>query len=145
MLQDPANITFGPNRGSYIASIQPRRLPHKQTVKRTSHDVGGTFTVLVVNEEPLLHRILHASLRSSGFVVEKARTAEEALAVVRERTFEVACFTSMYREPTGSTSVGKCAPGESIGIVMVSALGCRERHGSGARVRQNLQARVDEV
>jgi CheY-like chemotaxis protein len=68
------------------------------------------FTVLVVNDEPLLHRILHASLRSSGFVVEKARTAEEALAVMRERTFEVACFTSMYREPMGSTSVGKCAP-----------------------------------
>jgi hypothetical protein len=27
MPQDPANITFGPNRGSYTASIQPRRLP----------------------------------------------------------------------------------------------------------------------
>jgi DNA-binding response OmpR family regulator len=45
------------------------------------------FTVLVVNDEPLLRRMLHASLRSSGFV-EKARTAEEALAVMRERTFE---------------------------------------------------------
>ena len=48
------------------------------------------FTVLVVNDETLLHRILHASLPSSGFVVEKARTAEEPLAVVRERTVEVA-------------------------------------------------------
>jgi hypothetical protein len=35
------------------------------------------FTVLVVNDEPLLHRILHASLRSSGFAVEKARPAED--------------------------------------------------------------------
>jgi CheY-like chemotaxis protein len=80
------------------------------------------FTVLVVNDEPLLHRILHASLRSSGFVVEKARTAEEALAVMRERTFEVAL---LYINILRANGVDFCrqmrAPGESIGIVMVSA------------------------
>src|ERR1700730_15160590 len=45
MLQDLANITSGPNRGSYTASIQPRRLQHKQTAKRTSQDagIGGAF------------------------------------------------------------------------------------------------------
>jgi hypothetical protein len=37
------------------------------------------------------------------------------------------------------------ALGESIGIVMVSAQDAEARHGSGARGRQNLQARVDEV
>jgi len=30
MLQDLANITFGLNRGSYTASIQPLRLQHKR-------------------------------------------------------------------------------------------------------------------
>jgi CheY-like chemotaxis protein len=79
------------------------------------------FTVLVVSDEPLLPRILHASLRSSGFVVEKARTAEEALAVVRERTFEVAL---LYINILRANAVDVCrqmrAPGESIAIVMVS-------------------------
>jgi len=47
------------------------------------------FTVLVVNDEPVLHRILHNSLRSSGFAVEGARTAEEALEVMKQRTFDL--------------------------------------------------------
>jgi CheY-like chemotaxis protein len=42
------------------------------------------FTVLVVNDEPLLHRILHTSLRSCGFAVEEGRTAEEALEVMKK-------------------------------------------------------------
>ena len=77
MLQDPANITFGPNRGLYTASIQPRRLPHKKIGRGVLIMSAERFTVLVVNDEPLLHRILHASLRSSGFAVEKARPAED--------------------------------------------------------------------
>ncbi len=36
-------------------------------------------TLLVVNAEPLLHRIIHTSLRSCGFAVEEALTAEELL------------------------------------------------------------------
>jgi len=66
--------------------------------------------------------MLHASLRSSGFVVEKARTAEEALAVMRERTFEVAL---LYINIPRANGVDFCrqmrAPGESSGFVMVSA------------------------
>jgi DNA-binding response OmpR family regulator len=79
------------------------------------------FTVLVVNDEPLLHRILHASLRSSGFVVEKARTAEEALAVMRERTFEVALLYINIPRANGADFCRQMRPGESSGIVMVSA------------------------
>jgi CheY-like chemotaxis protein len=41
------------------------------------------FTVLVVNDDSLLDRILHTSLRSGGFAVEEARTAEEALEVMK--------------------------------------------------------------
>jgi len=80
------------------------------------------FRVLVVDGDPLLRRMLHASLRSSGFAVEEARTAEEALEVMRERTFDLAL---LYIDTPGANGVNLCrqmrALGESIGIVMVSA------------------------
>jgi hypothetical protein len=94
------------------------------------------FTVLVVNDEPLFHRILHTSLRSSGFAVEEVRTAEEALAVMRERTFDLALLYINTPGANGSTSVGKCAPSENRWALSWSAHRCRERHGSGARGRQ---------
>jgi two-component system KDP operon response regulator KdpE len=80
------------------------------------------FRVLVVDGDPLLRRMLHASLRSSGFAVEEARSAEEALEVMRERTFDLAL---LYIDTPGANGVNLCrqmrALGESIGIVMVSA------------------------
>ena len=63
------------------------------------------FTVLGVNDEPLLLRILHASLLSSGFAVEKARTPEEALAVTSGRTFDRAL---LYINTAGANGVDLC-------------------------------------
>ena len=105
------------------------------------------FTVLGVSDEPLLHRILHASLRSSGFAVEKARTAEEAIVVMSERTFDRALLSI---NTAGANGVDLCRQmrdlGESIGIVMVSAPdGEKDMVQALARGRQNLQARVGEV
>ena len=56
------------------------------------------FTVLVVNDEPVLHRILHNSLRSSGFAVEGARTAEEALVALCLRTLGVIAANEIGQE-----------------------------------------------
>jgi DNA-binding response OmpR family regulator len=62
------------------------------------------------------------SLRSSGFAVEEVRTAEEALAVMRERTFDLAL---LYINAPGANGVDLCRQmrtlGESIGMVMVRA------------------------
>jgi DNA-binding response OmpR family regulator len=103
------------------------------------------FTVLVVNDEPLFHRILHTSLRSSGFAVEEARIAEEALAVMRKRTFDLAL---LYINTPGANGVDLCRQmrtlGESMGIVMVRAQMPRKTWFRRQR-QANLQARVDEV
>ncbi len=69
----------------------------------------------------MLHGTLHTSLRNNGFAVEEARTAEEALSVLRERTFDLVL---LYINTPGANGVDLCrqmrALGESIGIVVMS-------------------------
>lgn len=48
------------------------------------------YSVLVVDDEPLLRGILRTSLKNSGFVVEEARSGEEAIELVRKRPFHLA-------------------------------------------------------
>jgi two-component system KDP operon response regulator KdpE len=79
------------------------------------------FSVLVVDDEPPLRRVLCASLRSSDFVVEEARTAEEALEVMRERTFDLALLDINMPGVTGLELCGQMrALEQPIGIVMVT-------------------------
>jgi CheY-like chemotaxis protein len=68
------------------------------------------FTVLVVNDKPLLHRILHTSLRSCGLAVEEGRTGEEAPEVMNERTFDLA---SLYIHTPGANGVDLRSAGVS--------------------------------
>jgi two-component system KDP operon response regulator KdpE len=44
----------------------------------------------VVDDEPLLRGIVRTSLKNSGFVVEEARSGEEAIELVRKRPFHLA-------------------------------------------------------
>jgi two-component system KDP operon response regulator KdpE len=80
------------------------------------------FSVLVVDDESSLRRVLRTSLRNSGFAVEEARTAEEALEVMKERSFDLALLEINM---PGMNGVELCrelrASGQAIGIVMVTA------------------------
>src|SRR6202790_4917914 len=46
-------------------------------------------SVLVVDDEPYLRKALRTSLTASGFVVEEARTGEEALGTVQRHPFDL--------------------------------------------------------
>ena len=45
--------------------------------------------ILVVDDEPPLRRVLHTSLTARGFSVEEAGSAEQALAVIPQRAFDL--------------------------------------------------------
>jgi len=80
------------------------------------------FSVLVVDDESSLRRVLRTALSNSGFVVEEARSAEEALKVMTERLFDLALVETNM---PGINGVEFCremrAAGRSIGIVMITA------------------------
>ena len=46
-------------------------------------------TILVVDDEPPFRRVLHTSLTARGFSVEEAGNAEQALALIRQRSFDL--------------------------------------------------------
>jgi two-component system KDP operon response regulator KdpE len=75
------------------------------------------FSLLIVDDEPPLRSVL----RSSGFAVEGARTAEEALKVIKERTIDLVLLGINM---PGVNGLEFCrhlrAIGHPIGIVMVA-------------------------
>ncbi|MBZ5600279.1 MAG: response regulator transcription factor [Acidobacteriia bacterium] len=80
------------------------------------------FSVLVVDDEFSLRRMLRTSLSNSGFAVEEAHTAEEALEVMKGRIFDLALLEINM---PGMNGLELCremrALGQPIGIVMVTA------------------------
>src|SRR5258708_36156439 len=47
------------------------------------------FSVLVVDDEPSLRKVICASLAAKGFIVEEAGNGSEAVGVVQRRPFDV--------------------------------------------------------
>src|ERR1039457_6211295 len=54
-----------------------------------SWSMTTTSNVLVVDDEPPLRRVLQTSLTARGFTVEEAGSAEQALAVIPQRAFDL--------------------------------------------------------
>lgn len=50
---------------------------------------SNASSVLVVDDEPSLRKVLRTSLSASGFVVEEARNGEEAVSAVQDRRFDL--------------------------------------------------------
>jgi two-component system, OmpR family, KDP operon response regulator KdpE len=46
-------------------------------------------SVLIVDDEPSLRKVLHTSLRAAGFTADEARNGEEALAIAQNRAFDL--------------------------------------------------------
>ena len=78
------------------------------------------FSVLIVDDEPPFREMLRASLRSSGFTVTGARSAEEALEVIKEQTIDLALLGANMPGVTGLELCRQLRAQEHpIGIVMV--------------------------
>jgi two-component system, OmpR family, KDP operon response regulator KdpE len=79
------------------------------------------FSVLVVDDESSLRGVLRTSLRSSGSAVKEARTAEEALKVIKERTIDLALLGINLPGVSGLELCRQLrALGHPIGIVVVT-------------------------
>jgi CheY-like chemotaxis protein len=52
-------------------------------------------SILVVDDEPSLRKVIRASLASGGFAVEEAGTGADAVALLQRRAFELFCWTSI--------------------------------------------------
>jgi two-component system KDP operon response regulator KdpE len=78
-------------------------------------------SVLVVDDEPPLRRVLRSSLRNSGFVVEEACSAEEALELIGKRQFDLALIDINMAGTNGFELCEQLRDqGRQIGIVMVT-------------------------
>lgn len=81
----------------------------------------GQFTVLVVDDEPALRRVLRTSFRANGFMVEEAGSAGEALEVLREHVVDLALLNVNMPEVNGVELCRQLRDmGQQIGIVMIT-------------------------
>jgi len=77
--------------------------------------------VLVVDDEPALRKVLRTSLAASGFAIEEARSGEEAVDILLQRTFDLVLLDINM---PGISGVDACreirALVPKIGIVIVT-------------------------
>jgi two-component system, OmpR family, KDP operon response regulator KdpE len=77
--------------------------------------------VLIVDDEPPLRKALRASLTAAGFVVEEARTGDEAVAVAKQRPFDLVLLDINMPGLTGFEACRRIrALAPRTGIVMVT-------------------------
>ena len=96
-------------------------------------------SVLVVDDESSLRKVLRLSLAASGYAVEEARTGEEALGTVQERPFDLVLLDVNMPGISGFETcreIREVSP--HAGIVMVSV---RDREDDKVRA---LEAGADD-
>jgi two-component system KDP operon response regulator KdpE len=85
------------------------------------------FSVLVVDDEPALRKVIRASLAANGFVVEEAGTGGEAIGAVQRRAFDLVLLDVNM---PGMSGVETCrqirAIASRIGIIMVTVRDAEE-------------------
>ena len=85
------------------------------------------FSVLVVDDEAALRKVIRASLAASGFAVEEAGNGADALSVVHQRPFDLVLLDVNM---PGMTGVEACrqirAYAPRTGIVMVTVRDAEE-------------------
>ena len=85
------------------------------------------FSVLVVDDESTLRKVIRASLAASGFAVEEAGNGADALSVVHQRPFDLVLLDVNMPGMTGVEACRKIrAYAPRTGIVMVTVRDAEE-------------------
>jgi PAS domain S-box-containing protein len=80
------------SRGTRFDIYLPRHLEHEAPVKEmtdTATMPGGTETILLVDDEPLVRNVAHKMLRNLGYDVLLAEDGRQAIELYRERAFHI--------------------------------------------------------
>src|SRR5258705_12523638 len=84
-------------------------------------------SVLIVDDELSLRKVLQISLSASGFAVEEARNGEEALGTVRGHAFDLVLLDINMPGISGIDACRKIrGMSPHAGIVMVSGRDCED-------------------
>ena len=93
----------------------------------TSQQPSKIYTVLVVDDELSLRKVIRSSLAASGFTVEEAGTGDEAIAAIRKKPFDIVLLDINM---PGISGVEACrqirALAPRAGIVMVTVRDAEE-------------------
>jgi two-component system KDP operon response regulator KdpE len=86
-----------------------------------------SFSILVVDDEPLLRKVIRASLASGGYTVEEVGTGSDAVGLLQRRTFDLVLLDINM---PGLNGVEACRKIRSIaphtGIIMVTVRDAEE-------------------
>ena len=93
----------------------------------TSPQPSKTFSVLVVDDEPSLRKVIRASLAASGFAVDEAGTGKDAVDAIKQRQYDIVLLDINM---PGISGVEACrqirALAPRAGIVMVTVRDAEE-------------------
>ncbi len=85
------------------------------------------YSVLVVDDEPSLRKVIRASLAASGFTVEEAGTGREAMGVVQRQAFDIVLLDINMPGLSGIETCRRIrALAPKTGIIMVTVRDAEE-------------------
>jgi two-component system KDP operon response regulator KdpE len=85
------------------------------------------YSVLVVDDEPSLRKVIRASLAASGFAVEEAGTGREAMSVVQQHPFDIVLLDINMPGLSGIETCRRIrALAPKTGIIMVTVRDAEE-------------------
>ncbi len=100
----------------------------------TATPLGGAApTILIVDDEPMVLRLMERTLRSAGYLVYTATTGLEAVAVASDLPVPAsALVTDIRMEPIDGVSLARLISGRWPGtpILFVSGFGDVDQYGS---------------
>lgn len=94
---------------------------------------GAVPTILIVDDEPMVLRLMERTLRSAGYLVHTATTGLEAVAVVNGLALPAsAVVTDIRMEPIDGVSLARLISAQWPGtpILFVSGFGDVDQYGS---------------
>jgi DNA-binding response OmpR family regulator len=114
--------------------MSPRAANITETAAGHDSAIEPAASILVVDDEPNLRRMLRSYLRNAGFAVLEAGTGADALALLRGRQVDLALVDVMLPGIDGLELVRRIRADSAIPIILVTAKGEETSRVAGLEV-----------